>query len=715
MEAIRKHSLLSAVSFAAVCFAMSITTTAQTPSPTPEPPSNAGIYGNLRLTSSVELGVRGLDVNGDHDKYRSDLGYKPGFRIFDSSFLLENSSASALPFDTMLVQSSGWGSDPQSSFRLNIDRTGLYRFDSNVRRVKYFNNLKNHATTYSQPVSLGSQHRANTEHYFGDFDLTIFPERDLRFKVGYSFNDTEGPGTSTIRFSSDEYTVDSNVRSHSDDLRLGVEGKLLGFNLGLNYGHRIFRDNTLFFNNGLNLGNNTTTGSSQLTNATRQFDVEGTTDFVHGYFQRTFAKRFDISGRLIYSEVNSEMNEEDNLTGRASSTGNFIVLNQIFVPGEGKRPQTRGDVGATWMVTNKFRISNTFTFDQFSISGANTFLERTVQNTPSGGTVTPSISNTTSMRGTSYKRFANLIEGDYQFSRRFAVNVGYRYTNREVTRELVDIDLRTGAVQRAGEENLENSTNTFIVGTRIRPVNNWTIYMDLEKGESDNVFTRLANNDFFNFRIRTNGHYKQFSFNASFIHKDNESPGTTLPVTGLPATESIADTNIDIFSGNVDWTPSSRLTLSSGYTYTHQTTRADIIVPVGTPIFSSTTFLLGLSEYFVRDNYFFFNVHAQPLRRVSVYASYSISDDGGQGSRVVTRPQDIISGYPMTNQTPEIKIAFRLADWVDWNVGYQYYSYKDLQEIRPFANPQSIFPSQSYSAHMPYTSLRFYFGRSTDR
>ena len=714
----RKYSLVSVGWFAAVCLAMAmaVSTSAQTASPTPAPsPSNAGVYGNLRLTSTVELGVRGLDVNGDHDKYRSDLNYKPGFRVFDSSFLLENTAAGYMPFDNMLVQSSGWGGDPSSSFRMNIDRVGIYKFDSNVRRVKYFNNLKTHAINFGQPVSTGSEHRANTDHYFGDFDLTIFPERALRYRLGYSFNNTEGPGTSTVRFSSDEYQINSNIKSHSDDIRLGVEGTLFGFNWGVNYGHRIFHDNTRFFNFGVNQGNNPASTTSFMTDSSRQFNVDGTTDFVHGFFQRTFAKRFDLTGRLIYSEANSEMTETDNLTGRVSSTGNFIAINQIFVPGEAKRPQTRGDLGATWMVTNKFRISNTFTFDQFNLSGEHTYFEISQPVSAAGVPLTPTRTNSSAQRGTSFQRFSNLFEGDYQFSRRFSINLGYRYSHREVTVGLFDVNLITGAIARSGEEDVTNSTHTVIFGTRVKPLDNWTIYFDLENGESDNVFTRLANNDFFNYRIRSLATYKQFSFNVSYIAKDMESPGTSLPVSGIPATETIADNNQRIFSGNVDWTPSSNFSLSAGYTYTHQDAKADIIVPVGTPINPSTLFLLGTSEYFVRNNFFFFNLHARPIRWMSIYASYRIDDDGGQGDRVVARPQDMLSSYPFTNQAPEIKFAFRLADWVDWNVGYQYYSYKDLQEVRPFATPQVIFPSQSYSAHMPYTSLRFYFGRSTDR
>lgn len=40
---------------------------------------------------------------------------------------------------------------------------------------------------------------------------------------------------------------------------------------------------------------------------------------------------------------------------------------------------------------------------------------------------------------------------------------------------------------------------------------------------------------------------------------------------------------------------------------------------------------------------------------------------------------------------------------LDWNVGYQYYNYNES----PIVGPRP----QNYHAHLPYTSLRFYFGQ----
>src|SRR4051812_357100 len=107
-----------------------------TPTPTPAP-TPAPVEGDYIISSSMELGVRGLSVNGNGERFRSDLNYRPGLRLFDSSFLIDAKKNAG--FDHAFFQFSGWGSDPSGSFRGDLDKAGLYRFKSTVRRNKYYN------------------------------------------------------------------------------------------------------------------------------------------------------------------------------------------------------------------------------------------------------------------------------------------------------------------------------------------------------------------------------------------------------------------------------------------------------------------------------------------------------------------------------------------------------------------------------------------------
>jgi hypothetical protein len=101
----------------------------------------------------------------------------------------------------------------------------------------------------------------------------------------------------------------------------------------------------------------------------------------------------------------------------------------------------------------------------------------------------------------------------------------------------------------------------------------------------------------------------------------------------------------------------------------------------------------------MRDHYAFFDIFAHPHNRISLYANYRINDDRGQGNRGSTLLQNIITSYPFQFHSPEVRFIVWLTKNVDWNVGYQYYNYKD-----------KFTGNQNYKAHLPYTSLRIYFG-----
>jgi hypothetical protein len=377
----------------------------------------------------------------------------------------------------------------------------------------------------------------------------------------------------------------------------------------------------------------------------------------------------------------------------------------------------------TYRVTDKFRISNTFTFDQYSIGGTNQFFENMAGRSAflSGGNPIAfnSISNTTFTEGTAYRRFTNTIEGDYQVNNRLGFNVGYRYTNRKVRLAGFEQNLVSGAVLENWEpEEFTNNTNSVIAGARFKPMKIWSIYADVEGGQSDNPFTRLSNNDYFYARVRSITRMKQLTFNLSGVFRNNDNPGQSLAASPFPNQDFTAATRSRYFSGSVDWSPRSDYSFSAGYTYNHVNSNVDIIVPVGAPVFPSTRYLLGSSQYYSRDNFFHFDVYAHPIKWVSAYISYRIDDDNGQGDRRITQPQDIITSYPIRFQAPEVRLAFRITRNIDWNVGYQYYDYKETNFVNPFMTTSTVsgvlipqvVPNQNYSAHLPYMSLRIHWG-----
>jgi hypothetical protein len=648
--------------------------------------------GPYTITSSIELGVRGIAISGNADKYRSDLNYTPGFRILDSSLLMESKEGEGFLFDKLLVSSFGWGipgggyraNDPNRLLRVNAEKTGIYRFDVNYRRFDYFNSLTNLAL---------NQHISNTEYRQGDFDLVILPNNQkFRLNLGYSLNRNTGPALTTWDYQRDEYPVLAPTRIAADDYRIGVDSKLGVFDISFMQGWRAYREDTTYTIDAPNIGNNPL-NTSVLNTFHRDFPIRGRSPYTRFSLHTFLAKRFDFTGRYIYSSGNTKYSLFETDTGKDGS-GNNIILDTFQISGNAKRPHGMGDVGATILISDKFRISDTFRVDSFRISGGQELFETLIRTRANGAPLPTLLVDNFSFRTTNYRRYLNLIEGDYDISRRFSVHLGYRFTDRHI--ELGVNDVAAGATAEPELEKFDNQTNSFIFGFKAKPARIWSLYFDLEHGGADNVFTRVSNYNFTNVRVRSILRpTRTITINASLITRDNDNPSVT---EDTPPRNFGANVKTRTITASADWTPNERLSLNGGYTYAHVASEASIVFFAGLPG-SPSVRTDAVSRYFMNDNFAFFSAYWQILPRVGFYGGYRINNDQGQGDRV-SNPTELIGSFPYQFQTPEAKFVVKLTNRIDWIAGYQYWDY------------QESFPNlQRYEAHLPYTSVRFYFGR----
>lgn len=669
------------IAFVSLLYVLSVAAQAPEASPT--------TVGGYTVTATTEFGWRWKDVSGSEKKYRSDLNYKQGFRTFDSNILFEAESGKGKWFDSLFITNTGWGSDPSGFTRVNMERTGAYKFNANVRQIKYFNDLSN--------VALG-QHTSNTKHTFADFDGTILPQNEkIRFILGASFGNMNGPGFNTSRAYSDEFPVTTNTKNRTDDYRVGIEGRVVGLNYGLTQGVRNFRDRTFWELTAPHPGNNPTNNATFAT-FRREMPTDGKTYFTQGFLNKTFAERLEVTARGIYASTDSAMSLFETITGRDNSN-NFVDLDRFLINSYAKRIQKRGDLGATWMATNDFRISNSFTIDAFTINGGED-LDNALFRRNSGGTpLATAIVRSNAFRITDYLRYSNLAEGDYQVNRYFGFHVGYRFTHRKVDIAVRDTTLTSppsGTNPRIVNETEENSTHTLIAGVKIKVKKYGAIFSSIEKGTADNVFSRVENYKFTNYKVRGRFTFNKVGLSLSAMTKDNTNPSTFLTNPNIDFTTRV---KTRYFSSSMDWTPADAVMLSGGYSYRHLDSYTPIILPLG------GVQTQGTSEFFARDHFGHVDISVKAGRRVGFYGSYRISKDNGQGSRIGALPQNLVGSYPMSFTSPEIKVSIKLNRNIDWNAGYQYYKYSDVQT-----------PSLNYRSHLPFTSLRIFFGgRANDR
>jgi hypothetical protein len=704
---------------------------AQQPSPSPAPktsdssdtpPETGENAGDYTVISSIEFGYRGLSVDGDFNKYQSDLNYRTGPRLFDTSFLLRSRNGGGSLFETLLVSTTGWGADPQGNLRLSVEQPEWYRFDATYRRFKYFrflNNFANPNWVFSPPQfsvppkPTTGEHGADTRIKLGDFDLTLLPKnRHIRFNVGYSPERYSGPALTNYHVGGNEFIMLQEVRSRADDFRFGADGSIGPVNLSFLQGFRRFRDDSVI-DLGVTPGINLNPSAASLTSFNRDEPARGTVNYTRFSAQTTVAKRLDITGRLIYSKSDQNYFFAENFSGRnwnpritgfpptpPNATPNILNLGQYVLSGDSEKPSWLGDIGLTWLATEKFRISNTFRVDAFEITGAALFSDFF---SISRGALTNTIgfSNRDVHTRTDYRKYQNTIEGDYQFNPRYSIHLGYRYGNRRVIEEISGFNLGTNAPAAITPESHteHNNTHAILAGFKARPLSEWTIYFDAEHGTADNVFSRIGNYDYTN--IRAKSRYKptqNISFNLALITKDNANPSE---IAGVSLEDFGVNVRSRIFTSSLDWTATSQFSLSAGYNYHWINSRSIIDY-----FFNSVQHPQGNSLYFVRNNFFFAETVARLAPRVTLFAAYRINKDNGQGNRVADptgNPGTLIASYPMSFQSPEARLAVKLHHRLDWNVGYQYYNYNES----PIVGPRP----QNYHAHLPYTSLRFYFGR----
>jgi hypothetical protein len=448
--------------------------------------------------------------------------------------------------------------------------------------------------------------------------------------------------------------------------------------------------------------------AASLTSFDRNEPARGSVNYTRFSLQSLVARKLDITGRVIYSKATQNYSFLESFTGRnwnprisgfpptpPGATPNILNLGQYSLTGNSERPNWLGDLGLTFLATDKFRLSNTFRVETFEINGDALFSDF-FSLTRGTRTDTIGFSDRNVNTRTEYRKIQNTFEGDYQFSKNYSVHLGYRYGARRIEEAISGFNLGSNSPTPLVPESFTETNNTHAVlgGFKARPLSDWTINFDAEHGTADNVFSRIGNYDYTN--VRAKSRYKptsRIAFNLALIAKNNSNPSE---IAGVSLEDFGVNVKSRIFSSSLDWTTTSRFSVSMGYNYHWINSKAIVDY-----FFNSVQHPFGNSLYYVRNNYFFVESVAHVAPRVTLFTAYRINKDNGQGNRVADptgNPGTLIASYPMSFQSPEARLAVKLHHRLDWNVGYQYYNYTESTIVGP--------RPQKYHAHLPYTSLR---------
>ena len=183
--------------------------------------------GNYTTQQNIEFGYRDSMIHGNLSNYDTFLNYGSGWRLFDYDLNMHSANHRGLLFDNLSFTNFGYGGDPNSVSRLRVDKNKWYDFRAMYRRDEYFFNynlLANplNPTTFPTPVAVvNSPNALNYDRHMQDYDLLLFPESRLRFRLGYSRVSTGGPGSTG--YEPTTAVVGTNIQAITNEYRLGLD------------------------------------------------------------------------------------------------------------------------------------------------------------------------------------------------------------------------------------------------------------------------------------------------------------------------------------------------------------------------------------------------------------------------------------------------------------------------------------------------------------
>jgi len=196
--------------------------------PTPPPSADEGKeIGGFRVTQSFELGGRINEVTGSQAMYDTLVNLQGGARILEQSLTMQSLTHEDI-FDTLTLNSFGWGGDPEQAARLRISKYRWYTFSGSYQHVQNYFTYDLFANPLNPPTGqpfipiLTSPHSYYNRQNLYNFDIIVLPMQRISFRFDYNRNRFIGPAFSSVHQGTDALT-DENNNNTLNGYRFGAD------------------------------------------------------------------------------------------------------------------------------------------------------------------------------------------------------------------------------------------------------------------------------------------------------------------------------------------------------------------------------------------------------------------------------------------------------------------------------------------------------------
>jgi len=743
-------------------------------------------YGGYRVHQSVEAGYRVSDTTGSESMFDTLVNTHQGPRIFEQTLSMQSENHHGALFDDLFVNTLGWGGEPNNYLRLRAGKNQWYDFRASFRRDQnYFdfnllaNPLNPTNSAPNVPVET-SPHGFQTSRRMSDFDLTLLPQSKVSFRLGFSHNNMTGPSWTSVHEGTDALLLQP-WNTTLNAYRMGVDFKVaprtvLSYDQFLNY----YKGDTSEQLNGtpyalsggtpvdLGLPFNTVASApcatpllaggvanpacngyfaySRLNRTRNSFPTEQMS------FRSNYFRKLDWNGSVSYTSADL------NLPGYSENFDGLITRNRTRNSLEdavavAKRVTAGADAGVVVHVTDRFRIKDTFRFNNFRLPGTRDYTTgvlfgATLLSTPnvfdpatcpppytaatcpqhnssSGADLT--VGHTVNFLKQDTK--TNTLELQYDFSRQISGRVGYRYQRRTIFQSASDAQLLTfyptlatrGAcaglpvdangvctttAETSGENRFQIHGNSLLAGVSLRPSRGLRVNFDTEQFYADHSFTRITFTR--ESRYRLGGSYTPRPWAVMGASLNLLSNSTDDPAVNYRGH------NYN-YSFNTSLNPRERFGFDLAYNYTdyrqsslicfNDKPPTGVILPVVTNAGDCSA--NEPSNPLLTTGYYDSNTHfgmgalmVKPIPRVTTRLGYAITSVGGKIPQFnILQP---LGSLAYNYHQPLADLDVQLVRNLAWHAGWNYYQYGE----KDFVGPAS--PRYFHAADVT-TSLKYAF------
>ncbi len=552
---------------------------AQGQAPNDDEASPGRVWGDYTVQQSVEFGGRVADVNGNQQLYGTLVNLKSGPRLFGQELSMRSNSHVGGLFDNLYLSSFGFGGDPNDVGRLRMEKNKLYNFVALYRRDENFFDFNLFANPLNLNQGIGaalkvnpggfvpttmpwyanSPHLQDITRQMGDFNLTLFPQSAIRFRLGYARNNNAGTLDTTlegpIRTLMTEYD-----QSRSDRYQFGVDIRVMErttISFDQYYEHDKvdpnFGDNNLSFTDkttgapvdiGLVLppsgctilpgvtfpGNNVLVTSPKcnigLFSFSRSGRVRTGIPTSQLSLQSNYIRKLDLTASGTYSSGSSDFLNYQEFANNRNNANNGVSL--LTAATHTDRVSGNADIGLTYHFTPIWSVSEKFRWLDWRNPGNSNQTGFTCSAAAAPGLTLGNAGCTTPSSADLYttvlaeKTYANTLKVNWAPSRRLSAYLGYRYGRRDLTGALqgdspnlnsyyladngVTAPLSTNNALPANLNITRINENTALGGIVLRPTDGWRANADVELLSADNGFTNISPRH--QQRLRANTTYK---------------------------------------------------------------------------------------------------------------------------------------------------------------------------------------------------------------